>query len=141
MNSVLEYIRKEQIMKIDIRERYSFKYYDSLIAHMIDNNYDLEHGDLWHIFNNMPATKSSKYNNLGCAIIYLLDELKDKKSERLVELLNKCFDYERIGVNRYMYKCKSVLVSKYLITLEEQLRNHNLESDEEEAFESFKTLF
>ena len=128
-------------MKIDIRKRYSFKYYDSLIAYMIENNYDLEHGDLWHIFNNMPATKSSKYNNLGCAIIYLLDELKDEKSERLVELLNKCFNYKRIGVNRYMYKCKSVLVSKYLINLEEQLRNHNLESDEEESFEGFKSLF
>lgn len=128
-------------MKIDIRKRYSFKYYDSLIAHMIDNNYDLEHGDLWHIFNNMPATKSYKYNNLGCAIIYLLDELKGEKRNRLVELLNKCFEYKRIGVNRYMYKCKSQLVSKYLINLEKQLRKHNLENDEEECFENFKNLF
>ena len=128
-------------MKIDIRKRYSFKYYDSLIAYMIENNYDLEHGDLWHIFNNMPATKSSKYNNLGCAIIYLLDELKGEKRKRLVELLNKCFEYKRIDVNRYMYKCKSQLVSKYLINLEKQLRKHNLESDEEDAFENFKSLF
>ncbi|MBQ7880865.1 MAG: hypothetical protein IJ358_03380 [Clostridia bacterium] len=128
-------------MKIDIRKRYSFKYYDSLIAYMIDNNYDLEHGDLWHIFNNMPATKSSKYNNLGSAIIYLLDELKYEKRNRLVELLNKCFDYKRIDVNRYKYNCKNKLVSKYLINLETQLRNHNLESDEEDAFEDFKSLF
>ena len=128
-------------MKIDIRKRYSFKYYDSLIAYMIENNYDLEHGDLWHIFNNMPATKSSKYNNLGCAIIYLLDELKGEKRKRLVELLNKCFEYKRIDVNRYMYKCKSQLVSKYLINLEKQLRKHNLENDEEDAFENFKSLF
>ena len=128
-------------MKIDIRKRYSFKYYDSLIAYMIENNYDLEHGDLWHIFNNIPATKSSKYNNLGCAIIYLLDELKGEKRKRLVELLNKCFEYKRIDVNRYMYKCKSQLVSKYLINLEKQLRKHNLESDEEDAFENFKSLF
>ena len=33
-------------MKIDIQKRYSFEYYDDLIAFMIDNNYDLDHGDL-----------------------------------------------------------------------------------------------
>ena len=128
-------------MKIDIQKRYSFKYYDDLIAYMIDNNYDLERSDLWHIFNNMPATKSSKYNNLGSAIIYLIDELKNEKQERLIELLNKCFEYKRISVNRYMYECKSQLVAKYLTNLEKQLRKHSLESDEENAFENFKNLF
>ena len=128
-------------MKIDIRKRYSFKYYDDLIAYMIDNNYDLEHGDLWHIFNNMPATKSHKYNKLGMAIIYLIEELKDEKRNRLIELLNNCFEYKRINVNRYMYECKSELVSKYLINLEKQLRKHHLEDNEKECFENFKKLF
>ena len=128
-------------MKIDIRKRYSFEYCDDLISYMIDNNFDLEHGDLWHIYNNMPATKSSKYNNLGSAIIYLIDELKEEKRDRLVELLNKCFEYERIGVNRYMYKCKSELVAKYLTKLEKEVRKHNLKSDEQSAFEEFKSLF
>lgn len=128
-------------MKINIQERYSFKYYDDLIAYMIENKYFLEHGDLWHIYNNIPATKSHKYNNLGSAIIYLIDELKEAKRDRLDELLNKCFEYERIGVNRYRYECKSQLIAKYLIELEKQLRKHNLTNEEEKTFEEFRGLF
>ena len=128
-------------MKIDIQKRYSFKYYDELIAYMIDNKYDFEHGDLWHIYNNMTATKSHKYNNLGSAIIYLIDELKEEKKDRLDELLNKCFEYERVGINRYRYECKSKLIAKYLLELAKQLRKQTLTDEEENAFEDFRGLF
>jgi len=123
-------------MKIDIQKRYSFKHYDDLIIYMIDNGYELEHGDLWHIFNNMYKTKSLKYNRLGMAIIYLLDELKGEKRERLVDLLNKSFDYA-YAFKYYSYRCNNALVAKYLIQLEKQLR-HNKKN---EALDEFKSLF
>ena len=40
-----------------------------------------------------------------------------------------------------MYKCKSELVAKYLTKLEKEVRKHNLKSDEQSAFEEFKSLF
>lgn len=133
-------------MKIDIVKRYSFKYYDSLIAHMIENGYDLERGDLWHIYNNMDASKSRAYNRLGCAIIYLIDELKGEKAERLVELLNKSFQYKRIATNKYSFICNNRLIGQYLVNLEEQLRSGMVDAGDmtEEsamAFKNFKALF
>ena len=129
-------------MKIDIRKRYSFKYYNDLIEYMINNHYELEHGELWHIFNNMRATKSATYNKLGMAIIYLLDELKGEKRDRLVNLLNKSFEYKIIN-GCYVYICSNELIAKYLINLEKKLRyGFNLYKNESnQAFEEFKNLF
>ncbi|MBE7074276.1 MAG: hypothetical protein E7379_04230 [Clostridiales bacterium] len=126
-------------MKIDIKKRYSFSRYDDLIEYMIENNYDLEHGELWHIFNNMRATKSIRYNKLGCAIIYLLDELKGEKRERLVVLLNKSFEYKKLFNGLYAYKCNNPLVDKYLTELEKLLRKKFPES--QQALEEFQRLF
>lgn len=129
-------------MKIDVQKRYSFKYYDDLIEYMINNHYELNGSDLRHVFNKMKATKSKSYNNLGCAIIYLLDELKDEKYARLIDLLNKCFEYKIVDGN-YIYKCNNQLIAQYLINLEHQIRNDtSIDEDEsQKAFENFKCLF
>ena len=129
-------------MKIDIQKRYSFKYYDDLIEYMITNHYELNGSDLRHIFNKMKATESKSYNNLGCAIIYLLDELKEEKYDRLIDLLNKCFEYKIVDGN-YIYICNNQLIAKYLINLEDQLRNVSTidEDESQKAFEDFKSLF
>ena len=109
-------------MKIDIRKRYSFKYVDDLILYMLENGLYLEHGDLWHIFNNMNTKKpSNKYNKLGSAIVYLLNECEGSVKEHLVQVLNKHFDYLSYG-KTYEYICNNKLIEQYLIKLEKETR-------------------
>ena len=95
---------------------------------MIDNGFYLEHGDLWHIFNNMNAKKlSNKYNKLGCAVVYLLDECEGSVKEHLVEVLNRNFDYLSYG-KTYEYICKNELIEKYLIRLEKEIKKEQSRS-------------
>jgi len=108
-------------MKIDIRKRYSFKYVDDLILYMIDNGFYLEHGDLWHIFNNMNAKISNRYNKLGSAIMYLLNECEGNVKEHLVQVLNKHFEYLSYG-KTYEYICKNKLIEQYLLKLEKETK-------------------
>lgn len=117
-------------MKIDIQKRYSFKSYNSLIAYIIENGYELEYGDLFHIFNNAYAKKSKKYNDVGIAVVYLLDELKGEEQEKLVALLNKHFEFKQLSNNSYCFRCINNLIAEYLIKLEQKTRkNANFESE------------
>ena len=93
---------------------------------MIDNGYELAHGELWHIFNKMYKSKSPEYNKLGKAIIYLLDELKSEKRERLVYLLNNNFKFKYLD-DGYTYQCDNPLVAKHLIKLAKSVKGKNIE--------------
>ena len=92
---------------------------------MLDNGYYLEHGDLWHIYNNMNTKKlANRYNKLGCAIVYLLDECEGSIREHLVDVLNKHFEYLSYG-HTYEFVCKNKLIEQYLIKLEKETRKED----------------
>ena len=117
-------------MKIDIKKRYSFKTKRELMSYMLNNNFELQDEDIWHLLLGM--NEKHKNTKIYKAICFLMKNLKGEQKEALIALinadiefgfayqLNSCFLDENFLKDEFVgYAFKSINkeTEKYLIQL------------------------